>query len=99
MTRNGNIHKNKSVGGVEKSPHQVSITSNSLKSSQQVLHGHGRQVRVELALIVSASEHEQSPADGSLVCIHVFILLGKMEVTSCLHGNDGVPCSRNGELG
>lgn len=86
-------------GGVENSPHQVSVTSNSLKSSQQVLHSHGRQVRVEHALIVSASEHEQSPADGSLVCIHVFILLREMEVTSRLHGNDGVPCSRDGELG
>lgn len=77
-------------------PHPVrqwGFTSDSLflNSSEQLLHRDGRQVREEIALVVPASENQQSLVDRA----RLFTLLWETAVTGCLHGDDGV--SRPGD--
>lgn len=68
-----------------------------LRGPQQVVHGDSRQVGVEVALVVSASKHQQTPADR--VHIHRIFPLREMVAADCCHGDDGVPRPGDRELG
>ena len=74
---------------------QLWVSSNG---SQQFLHSHSRQVGVEVALVVSASEHQQGSVDGARVHIRIFGLLCEVMEAGCLHGDDGVARPGDGEL-
>lgn len=69
----------------------------SSNAGENFLHGDGRQVGVEAALIVAASENKQGPVDGDgAVCI--LPLYRKASGNGRLHGDDGVPRPGDGQL-
>ncbi|TNN85247.1 hypothetical protein EYF80_004597 [Liparis tanakae] len=62
-------------------------------SAEQILHGDGRQVGVEVALVVSASEHQQGASDG-----RGRALPREAPGAGCVHGDDGVPRPGDAQL-
>lgn len=64
------------------------LSRSLLNSTEQLLHSDSCQVGVEVALVVSTSEHQQISADGPSVGIHIFALVCETVATCCRHGDD-----------
>lgn len=89
---------NRNGEGAPSSPHPPARSSNA---GENVLHGDGRQVGVEAALVVAASENEQGPADGdgaAAAALLLRLLCRQASGNGRLHGDDGVPRPGDGQL-